>query len=187
MKINHFDYKTTNKIINIVENIIPNIDTNFDYYHYPHEPNDPDLKYNTSKQYLDENKKNIEALKDTPIANQYLLSFPQTIIPNSLISLIQKIYPLNKIKISGHWYYPNEGYIGWHTNHDQPNTKRLYITYASEDKKSFFRYLENGEIITCYDNKGITIREFNIPRPPNFFWHCVGSKCNRYSFGFKII
>ena len=56
-----------------------------------------------------------------------------------------------------------------------------------EDKKSFFRYLENGEIITCYDNKGITIREFNIPRPPNFFWHCVGSKCNRYSFGFKII
>lgn len=187
MKLIDLDTKTNNKIINIVENIIPNIDIKGEYSLCPENETGRDWKYNTSKKYLDRNKKLIEATKEKyPPVYQYLLAFEQTLIPNDLISLVQKFYPHNKIKISGHWYYPNEGYIGWHTNCDRPS-KRMYITYASENKKSFFRYLENGEIITCYDNKGLTLREFDIPKMPQFFWHCVGSQCDRYSFGFKII
>ena len=61
-----------------------------------------------------------------------------------------------------------------------------FINQKWSDNKKIFRYLKNGEIVTSYDNKGITIREFDIPEPPNYFWHCVGSECDRYSFGFKI-
>ena len=77
--------------------------------------------------------------------------------------------------------------MGWHTNFKYP-CKRLYITYASEDKKSFFRYRdpETGEIITDYDDKGITIRQFYVSRKPPYFWHCVGSDCIRISLGYRI-
>ena len=188
MKLNHFDTSTNNKIVNIVQDIIPNIDiTKVEYYPDNNDETGRDWKYNTSKQYLDNNKTSIESKKENyPPVNQYLLNFGPELIPNNLFSLVQELYPDEKITVSGHWYYPNEGYIGWHTNCDHPNTKRLYITYASEDKKSFFRYLKDGEIVTCYDNKGITIREFDIPQIPEFFWHCVGSECDRYSLGFKI-
>ena len=188
MKRNHLGEDLHKKFKNIVQDIIPNIDIEGEYSLYPENKTGRDWKYNTSKEYLDNNKKLIEATKEKyPPVYQYLLCFEQKLISNELTSLVQKIYPHNEIKISGHFYYPNKGYIGWHTNCDQPNTKRLYITYASEDKKSFFRYLKDGEIITCYDDKGITVREFDIPKMPKFFWHCVGSECDRYSFGFKII
>jgi len=186
MKLNYLGKDINKKILNIVQDIIPNIDTKGEYSLYPENKTGRDWKYNTSKEYLNKNKKLIEATKEKyPPVYQYLLSFEQKLIPNNLTSLVQELYPNKKINISGHWYYPNQGYIGWHTNCDRPS-KRLYITYASENKKSFFRYLKNKEVITCYDNKGITIREFDIPEMPEFFWHCVGSECDRYSFGFKI-
>ena len=75
--------------------------------------------------------------------------------------------------------------MGWHTNHDT-SEDRLYITYTDEDKKSFFRYYEDESIITDYDNKGITIRRFSVAGGPPFFWHCVGSKTDRYSFGYRL-
>jgi len=71
------------------------------------------------------------------------------------------------------------------TNYKSPG-KRLYVTYASEDKKSFFRYRdpETKEIITDYDDKGITTRQFYVPKKSPYFWHCVGSDCTRVSFGY---
>ena len=77
--------------------------------------------------------------------------------------------------------------MGWHTNYDQPG-HRLYITYSSENNKSFFRYRNRGEnqIMTDYDDKGITIREFLVPYKKPYFWHCVGSECDRISFGFCL-
>ena len=89
--------------------------------------------------------------------------------------------------MSGNFYYPPTGYMGWHTNCGDP-CERFYITWASEDKKSFFRYYdyENDEIITDYDDKGITIRQFNIPDRAPHLWHCVGSECDRLSIGFRV-
>ena len=182
MKLNPFNTDITNKIKIIIQDIIPKIKTD-DEFCIVNE-NNKDWQYNTSKEYLDKNKKFLLENKEL-CTNQYLLSFSRNVISNNLTSLIQELYPNKKTKISGHFYYPKEGYMGWHTNWNS-HGKRLYITYASEDKKSFFRYLKDGQVITCYDNKGITIREFDIPEPPNYFWHCVGSECDRYSFGFKI-
>ncbi len=90
--------------------------------------------------------------------------------------------------VSGNFYYPPTGFMGWHTNCGDP-CERFYITWASEDKKSFFRYYdyEKDEIITDYDNKGITVRQFNIPDRAPHLWHCVGSECDRLSIGFRVI
>jgi len=92
-----------------------------------------------------------------------------------------------EVFVSGQFYYPPTGYMGWHTNAGAP-CERFYITWASEDKKSFFRYYdyEKDEIITDYDDKGITIRQFNIPDRAPHLWHCVGSECDRLSIGFRV-
>tara|TARA_B100001996_G_C18528487_1_gene542073 strand:+ start:129 stop:701 length:573 start_codon:yes stop_codon:yes gene_type:complete len=105
--------------------------------------------------------------------------------PSDLTNVLINIFPEYKLKESGYFYYPKEGFMGWHTNHNETED-RLYITFAEEDKQSFFRYYENGSIITDYDNKGITIRRFSIPSKPPYFWHCVGSYCRRFSFGYKM-
>ena len=92
-----------------------------------------------------------------------------------------------KVILRGSFYYPPTGYMGWHTNCGTPG-ERFYITWASEDKKSFFRYYdyEKDEIITDYDDKGLTVRQFNIPDRPPHLWHCVGSECDRLSIGFRV-
>jgi len=102
-----------------------------------------------------------------------------------LTQVLQKIFPDNELKQSGCFYYPKGGFMGWHTNHDT-DEDRIYITYAEEDKKSFFRYYKDENIITDYDNKGITIRRFSVAGGPPFFWHCVGSETDRFSFGYRL-
>ena len=104
-----------------------------------------------------------------------------------LLSKVKEMIGHDRVETSGHFLYPPTGYMGWHTNHTNPCI-RLYITHATEDKKSFFRYRDRNtkEIITDYDNKGITIRKFFIPKHKPYFWHCVGSMCDRISFGFRI-
>ena len=99
--------------------------------------------------------------------------------------VLKDIFPEYKLEQSGCFYYPKGGFMGWHTNHDTEED-RVYITYAEEDKKSFFRYYQDGNIITDYDNKGITVRRFSVAGGPPFFWHCVGSNTNRFSFGYRL-
>ena len=100
--------------------------------------------------------------------------------------LVQSAFPKNRVQLSGDFYYPPTGFMGWHTNHDAP-CERLYINYASADKKSFFRYFEGGQIVTDYDKIGMNARKFTCPGEPPYFWHCVGSECDRISFGFKLL
>ena len=102
-----------------------------------------------------------------------------------LTQVLKNIFPDYELKQSGCFYYPKGGFMGWHTNHDTAED-RLYITFAEEDKQSFFRYYKDGNIITDYDDKGITIRRFSVAGGPPFFWHCVGSNTNRFSFGYQL-
>ena len=102
-----------------------------------------------------------------------------------LTQTLKDIFPDYELKQSGCFYYPKGGFMGWHTNADTKED-RLYITFAEEDKQSFFRYYENENIITDYDDKGITIRRFSVAGGPPFFWHCVGSNTNRFSFGYRL-
>ena len=104
---------------------------------------------------------------------------------NKLIHLIKEIYPDKIVYTSGHFYYPPTGYMGWHTNQHLA-ADRVYISFASESNKAFFRYYENGRVITDYDQKGINIRRFSCKSNKPYFWHCVGSDCDRFSFGFRL-
>jgi len=119
--------------------------------------------------------------------NANILSFSGLGITQKLIHVIERIYPQKTVFSSGFFLYPNTGYMGWHTNSNEPG-KRLYITYVDKDKKSFFRYKDpvSRKIITDYDDLGFTFREFTVCDKPPYLWHCVGSMCNRYSFGFTI-
>lgn len=99
--------------------------------------------------------------------------------------IITELFPDLFIVCSGWFYYPCTGFMGWHTNHDAP-TDRIYVTYASEEKKSFFRYYEDGKIVTDFDDKGITVRRFTARGTKPYFWHCVGSQCDRVSIGFQL-
>lgn len=100
-------------------------------------------------------------------------------------SVMQRLYPDMFVWCSGYFYYPPTGFMGWHTNHNDP-CDRIYITYASKSNKSFFRYYDNGKLITDYDDKGITVRRFKVPGNRPYFWHCVGSECDRISIGFTF-
>lgn len=87
---------------------------------------------------------------------------------------------------SGLFWYPPNGYCGWHTNSNQVG-KRLYLAYADEDNESFFRYYdaEKDEVVTEWDKKGLNFHTFevNADKP---CWHCVGSlNTNRISIGFR--
>lgn len=108
-------------------------------------------------------------------------------VASFLLPDIKEMTNNQNVEESGYFIYLPSGCMGWHTNSDVP-CRRLYITYASEHKKSFFRYKdpETNEIITDYDDRGITIREFNVTNKPPYFWHCVGSDCIRISLGYRI-
>jgi hypothetical protein len=97
-----------------------------------------------------------------------------------LIKKINKKYN-NKYMDSGLFHYPPGGYCGWHTNSDCLG-ERIYLVWAEEDNKSFFRYrdLDTGEIITRWEKKGWQVQRFEPPT-----WHCVGSYTNRISVGFR--
>ena len=101
---------------------------------------------------------------------------------------VDRMFPRENVEThdSGHFLYPPGGYMGWHTNYQTPGW-RLYINYAEEAGKSFFRYRnpETGEIVTSWD-KQWNFRLFKID-PKKAFWHAVYSQTNRYSFGFKMI
>ncbi|MCH7504960.1 hypothetical protein IID04_04940 [PVC group bacterium] len=89
------------------------------------------------------------------------------------------------IQMSGHFWYPPGGYMGWHTNLRKPGW-RLYVNYAQEAGKSFFRYRDpdNGRIVTSMDQIW-NFRLFLIS-PEKPFWHAVYSQTNRFSFGYTI-
>ena len=106
----------------------------------------------------------------------------------TLQNLIAEHFPDRNIKRSGGFWYRPDDYMGWHNNHNRRGS-RIYVTYADENGKSFFRYYDNEEhkVITTYDKKGWTIRMFDIPNNPDeYYWHCVYSRCNRFSFGFNV-
>lgn len=107
---------------------------------------------------------------------------------DTIVEILKNEYPNNLVKKSGGFWYKPDYYMGWHTNNRRKGT-RLYFTYTNENGKSFFRYRDNntGNIITTYDQKGWTVRMFDISNEPNdFYWHSVYSRCNRFSFGFNI-
>lgn len=92
----------------------------------------------------------------------------------------------NKVKMSGCFCYPYQGYMGWHTNIDKPGT-RVYFSYSEESYKNKFSYFdkEKNAIVDSYDLKGWNMRIFEST-VENPLWHKVECKCPRIAIGFLV-
>jgi len=135
----------------------------------------------TSEKSLD------KILTDAPIAlDQFKLEAQLTKKDRRrLVEAIGEIYPKHSVSIGGEFVYTDGCFMGWHTNSNTP-CKRVYLTYRPESNKSYFRYKHNNKIQTSYDREGWTLREFDIYEDDPL-WHCVMSKTNRLSIGFRVV
>ena len=90
------------------------------------------------------------------------------------------------LQVSGHLFYRPGGYMGWHTNSRVPGW-RIYVTYAEEAGKSFFRYRDpaTGTVVTSWDD-GWDLRAFAVERHRPL-WHSVYAGTNRFSFGYRLV
>lgn len=105
-------------------------------------------------------------------------------IASTLMDLLQPQGRVKLFQIGRNWY-PNPGYMVWHTN---SNVKgfRLYCSHAITEGASYFRYEDpiTGEIITSWDELGWNFRCFRTDLEP--LWHCVYSETDRISFGYGL-
>lgn len=77
--------------------------------------------------------------------------------------------------------YSPKGFVGWHSDTDIPGWY-IMLSYSTEGK-GFFRYLDNGEIITLADSTGWMIRTFKLGETDeDAVWHCALTTCTRYTF-----
>jgi len=172
---NAFSDEIINQIKEIIEPYLKEIKENSDAKYYP------DWRDNVSTESL------LSVIDfEIPKSKNNNLSRVSVDKPAKQIEKIMKdLFPDLHVACSGTFFYPDTGYMSWHTNHNHP-TDRVYITYASEQGKSFFRYYKDGKVITDYDDKGITVRRFTATGTKPYFWHCVGSQCDRVSIGFQL-
>jgi len=123
---------------------------------------------------------------DVPISKgNNLINFERLGVHRKLTETVRQAFPDYEVSPSGFFHYPPTGYMGWHTNSDVP-CKRLYLTWAPCSGKSFFRYVQDGQVVTDYDDEGITLRSFDITDKPPYLWHCVGSEVDRISIGYRL-
>jgi len=94
--------------------------------------------------------------------------------------------PQGIFHVTGRFWYPPNGFMGWHTNYLYPGY-RLYCTHSAEDYRSFFRYRcpETGQIVTEREQGGWQARIFLIDRERPL-WHCVYSETERISIGCNL-
>lgn len=112
----------------------------------------------------------------------YIIDCPDA---KAIEAAARKVWPDKKFKnLSGRFHYPPKGFMGWHTNSNQQGW-RLYATFCKEDDKSFFRYRQDGKVITEWEKKGWNFRGFEVSKTKPY-WHCVYSDTDRYSFGFNF-
>jgi len=109
-------------------------------------------------------------------------------VDKKMYRLMKSIFPGTRglvVGSSGHFWYPSGSYMGWHTNSGVPGW-RIYINYAEEEGKSFFRYRDTrtSEIVTLTD-KEWNMRIFRIGSE-NPLWHAVYSGTNRFSLGYIV-
>lgn len=86
-------------------------------------------------------------------------------------------------------YYPEGGYMGWHTNWNCPGYNIL-LSYNKEGK-GYFRYKDpvTQEIVTQYDKSGWQAKVGYFGKKEEsdkVVWHCARSHSERLTFGYVI-
>mgnify|MGYP000129545697 FL=1 len=89
-----------------------------------------------------------------------------------------------------HVYYPENGFMGWHTNWNASGYNIL-ITYNAEENGGFFRYLDpvTKEIVTMVDPVGWSCKvgHFGDRSDPNkIVYHCCGNSAKRLTLGYVV-
>lgn len=98
------------------------------------------------------------------------------------------IDPSSDLTISGNGWYPEDSYMGWHTNRCTPGL-RIYCNWASESGKSGLYYHYEGYDTgrnVLLDSEGWNFRMFSTDHHLKF-WHAVFSHCDRVSLGFRVM
>lgn len=139
-----------------------------------------------SESYLRE-KLNSEV--DIPINERsYLYTLEESTreLRGKMSGAMYKHFPNDSIHMTGNFFYPYQGFMGWHTNSNHPGT-RIYFSYSDEGNSSFSYYDRAADrVVVSPDNKGWTVRGFEID-PNNLLWHAVDclNESGRFSFGFN--
>ncbi len=89
-----------------------------------------------------------------------------------------------------HVYYPENGFMGWHTNWNASGYNIL-LSYNTEEGGGFFRYLDpiTKEMVTLWDPKGWSVKVGYFGRrseTDKVFYHCAGSRSKRLTLGYVI-
>jgi len=89
------------------------------------------------------------------------------------------------LRSSGHFWYPPDTGMGWHTNQARPGY-RAYVTRTDVAGRSWFRFADpsTGRVVTSTDSRW-DLRLFHIDEQLPF-WHAVWSGCHRHSFGYHL-
>ncbi len=84
-------------------------------------------------------------------------------------------------------YYPKGGYMGWHNNHNASGYNILFS--YTRNGNGWFRYRENGNIVTMNDSPGWTAKVGyygSNKEPDKLYWHCARAYEDRLTLGFVI-
>lgn len=89
-----------------------------------------------------------------------------------------------------HVYYPEGGFMGWHTNWNASGYNIL-LTYNPEAEGGYFRYRDpiTKEMVTLLDPKGWSVKVGYFGRrseTDKVWYHCAGSKSKRITLGYVI-
>lgn len=89
-----------------------------------------------------------------------------------------------------HVYYPEGGFMGWHTNWNASGYNIL-LTYNTEENSGYFRYRDpiTKEPVTLWDPKGWSVKVGYFGRrseTDKVWYHCAGSKSKRLTLGYVI-
>ena len=74
-------------------------------------------------------------------------------------------------------YYPNNGYMNWHTNSNNP-AKRIYLVRSTDNPKSRMKFKDR----IIEDKPMWSVNIFDVKKDT---WHCVDAKTERLSLGFQ--
>jgi hypothetical protein len=83
-------------------------------------------------------------------------------------------------------YYPKDGYIGWHDNHDAPGFTLLFNW--SETGDSFYRFRDPAtkEVVTIDDRPGWSCKTGWYGKGDGATFHCAKTNEPRWSIAFYI-
>jgi len=85
-------------------------------------------------------------------------------------------------------YYPSDGFIGWHDNHDAPGHTLLFTWSATGDGYYRYRDIDTGEVKTLPDRAGWICRtgEYGDGKAAPEQWHCAATNEPRWSIAFYV-